>query len=272
MTTNNSIPVGSARVILNADDFGLTDGVSAGIVHLIRHGVLTSTSAMVCVPGALENLARWSAKIPGRIGAHLQLTTGSPVLGATQVPSLARSDGRFPASRKQITAPNPQELRNEWQAQIETLIHLGIQITHLDSHHHVHGLPTVFPVFCEIARYYNLPARPLDDAMALRFQERGIPCVHRSLLDWYGGDLSVQSLLSLLERGMAGLPAGPVVEVMCHPAFDISGLEAVSKYVVDRQREFEVLQSPQLFEAMRTKNLQLDHFNNLALNQEVAIA
>ncbi len=65
------------RLIVNADDFGLTEGVSAGIVDAIERGVVTATTAMVAID-ASERLARLGPRIAGRVGLHLQLTGGIP--------------------------------------------------------------------------------------------------------------------------------------------------------------------------------------------------
>jgi len=251
------------QVILNADDFGLTEGVSEGIVRAIQGGALTTTSAMACAPGALARLLRWAKEVPGCVGAHLQLTTGVPVLGGAYVPSLVQSNGCFPNSRKTIASPRADDVRCEWHAQIQVLRSLGIRITHLDSHHHVHGLPSVFPVFCEIAMHYRLPARPLDRAMATRFRALGIPCVDECLLDWYGGDLSVQSLLSVITRGASSHGDSCLLEVMCHPGLVDESLATVSRYVDDRLRELEVLRNHELLEALSNRACQAVRFSSV---------
>ncbi len=228
-------------VIVNADDFGLTEGVCAGIVRAIEAGGVTSTTAMVCVPGSSERLKRWAPKIAGQIGAHLQLTSGSPILPPERVPSLSRQDGKFPTRRKEIQNPKHEEILEEWQAQIESLLRAGIEPTHLDSHHHVHGLPAVFPAFCELAMQYSLPARSLDPDMTRRLRAAGVPCIDRTLTDWYGGDLSVKSLVRLLEEGVRESPNAESFEVMCHPGFSDDSLPSLSRYVGEREIELSVL-------------------------------
>ncbi|HEV2175586.1 MAG TPA: ChbG/HpnK family deacetylase [Terriglobia bacterium] len=171
------------------------------------------------------------------------------MLGDVSVPSLIRANGCFADSRKKVASPNADDVLREWHAQIQMLRSLDIQITYLESHHHVHDLPGVFPVFCEIAQHYSLPARPLDAAMTAHFCKLGIPCADQSLLDWYGGDRSVQSLLSMIEQGAARHAGSCLLEVMCHPGLLDDHLPTVSRYVADRSRELEVLQNPDLLEA-----------------------
>jgi predicted glycoside hydrolase/deacetylase ChbG (UPF0249 family) len=228
-------------VIINADDFGLTEGVCAGIVRAIEAGGVTSTTAMVCVPGSAERLTRWAPRVAGKIGAHLQLTSGAPILPPERVPSLARQDGKFPTRRKEIQNPNHEEIFEEWQAQIESLLRAGIEPTHLDSHHHVHGLPAVFPAFCELATQYSLPARSLDPDMTRRLRAAGVPCIDRTLTGWYGGELSVKSLVRLLQEGLREYPGAESFEVMCHPGFSDDGLPSLSRYVSERDVELAAL-------------------------------
>ena len=236
----------SVAVIINADDFGLTEGVCAGIVRAIETGAVTSTTAMVCVPGAMQRLQRWAPRIAGHSGAHLQLTSGTPILPPQSVPSLVQPDGRFPAKRKEIKNPGTEQVFIEWQAQIETLIRAGIQPTHLDSHHHVHGLPAVFPAFCELARRYSIPARSLDSEMSRHLRAVGVPCIDRTLTGWYGGELSVKTLLRHLQEGTHEYPEAKTFEVMCHPGFADDGLPSLSRYVGEREVELAVLCHPDL--------------------------
>jgi len=183
-------------VVINADDFGLTEGVCAGIVKAIHAGGVTATTAMACVPGAADRLKRWAPRIPGRIGAHLQLTSGTPILSPENVPSLVGNHGRFPVTRKQVRNPRTEEIFAEWSAQIEFLLRIGIEPTHLDSHHHIHRLPAAFPAFCELAKRYGVPARAIDPEMTVTLRASGVPCVDRTLTGWYGGELSVEILRS----------------------------------------------------------------------------
>jgi chitin disaccharide deacetylase len=228
-------------VVINADDFGLTEGVCAGIVKTIHAGGVTATTAMVCVPEAADRLKRWAPKIPGRVGLHFQLTSGAPVLPPERVPSLVQQGGQFPAIRKQVRAPRTEEILAEWRAQIELLLRTGIEPTHLDSHHHIHRLPLAFPAFCELAKQYGLPARALDTEMTGTLRAAGVPCVDRTLTGWYAGELSVHSLISVLREGARESPGAASFEVMCHPGFVDDDLPPLSRYLDDREKELTAL-------------------------------
>jgi predicted glycoside hydrolase/deacetylase ChbG (UPF0249 family) len=252
------------RIIINADDFGISDGVCTGIVQAIRSGCLTATSAMVCVPGATDRIDRWSEMIPGCIGAHLQLTGGRPILPASDIPSLVQANGLFPVSRREVRAPKRAEVIAEWEAQIEVLVRLGIRPTHIDSHHHVHRLPEVRDAYYEIVSQHGVPARSVDPEMTERLRGMGVPCAGKTLLGWFGGVLTVASLLAVIREGVQGFAHGCVVEVMSHPGFVDDELRRVSRYVEERETELAVLCDPWLRELLQAESLSLCSFGILA--------
>ncbi len=241
------------RVIINADDFGLTEGVTQGIARAICAGGVTSTTAMACVPGTAERLKRWAPWVPGRAGAHLQLTSGRPLTGPELTPTLRGSDGAFPASKKDLTSASTEEIVLEWDAQFRFLRAAGIEPSHIDTHHHVHKFPNVFAAFCAIARRFGVPARALNPAMREELRQQGIPCPDSIVLDYYEGDLSAQRLIALLEEAGAVADPPATIEVMCHPGVACEDLPRLSKYVADRERELETLGRPGLAADLRRR-------------------
>lgn len=146
------------KLIVNADDFGLTEGTNYGIIDGHINGLVNSTTMMMNMPGT-EHAVRLAKEynLLG-VGVHLVLTAGEPLLG--DVPSLVGSDGSF---HKQSVVRegniNPEEVEREWTAQIEKFLSYGLTPTHLDSHHHVHGLPILHDVLERLAAKYNVPIR-----------------------------------------------------------------------------------------------------------------
>ena len=228
-------------VVLNADDFGITNGVCAGIVDAIQAGCLGATTAMAAVPGSLNRIALWAPRIPGRIGAHLQLTTGVPVLDRCQVTSLVNASGKFPASKTCIHGARVTEIVAEWHAQIRALESTGVELTHIDTHHHVHRYPHVFEAYLEIARCYRLVTRSLNPEMTAILRSNGVPCVERTLVSWFGENLTTEGLMQVIEEGTHGLGPGSTVELMCHPGRADMSLLGISKYAYEREQELATL-------------------------------
>jgi len=155
---------GPRFLIVNGDDFGLTDGVTQGIVAAWKDGILTSTTAMINIDGAPERVGlahRAHPRLP--IGLHLNITQGRPVLPAERVPSLVDRRGcfyQFLDLMEHLPQVSTEELRLECFAQAELMVSSGVPFDHIDFHQ---GLPAAyepfFPVVIELARHYQVPAR-----------------------------------------------------------------------------------------------------------------
>jgi hypothetical protein len=155
---------GPRYLIVNADDFGLTDGVTEGIVQSWRDGVTTSTSAMINMEGAPQRLARVRAQYPQLpIGLHLNITGGRPVLPPKQVPTLVDANGEFysnTAILEHLPDISLDELRAELHAQAELFVATAGRFDHLDYHHHMVALYTPFyPIVRALAKEYGVPVR-----------------------------------------------------------------------------------------------------------------
>ena len=157
-------PAGPRALIVNADDLGLSDGVTEGIVKAWREGVVTSTSALVNLDGAEARILNAHQANPGLpIGLHLNITLGRPVLPAAQVPSLVDARGNFhdrDTLIERASYVSLAELKAELRAQGERLRALGIRVDHLDYHEGVLFLYTpFFQVVRELAREWAVPVR-----------------------------------------------------------------------------------------------------------------
>ena len=103
------------RLFVNADDFGLTEGVSRGILEAMAAGVVGGTTAMVCAADGPERLARLGSGIAGRVGLHLQLTGGRPCLPPEEIPSLVTEEGLFPRKKVAVANVDPDAVRREFE-------------------------------------------------------------------------------------------------------------------------------------------------------------
>lgn len=167
-------------LIVNADDFGLSDGVTDGIVRAWREGVVTSTSALVNFDGAAERIAAAHAANPELpIGLHLNITDGRPVLPPERVPTLVGEDGRFYSIDEiplRLLHIAPDELAAELAAQAELLTSIGVRFTHIDYHQHILVLYTPFyRHVLALAQKYDVPLRqpvPASLTGAMRFPSK----------------------------------------------------------------------------------------------------
>ena len=152
------------KLIFNADDFGISQGVNEAIFKAHTQGVLNSTSIMITlkyVPQALE-LAKQMPNL--NIGLHANLTNENSVLSKNEIPLLLNENGKFKhgfVNLAILSLLHPKELKKqakkEIKAQIEKARGCGIQITHLDSHRHIHMIPAIFKACMELCEEYNIP-------------------------------------------------------------------------------------------------------------------
>jgi predicted glycoside hydrolase/deacetylase ChbG (UPF0249 family) len=162
-----------ARLILNADDFGLTPGINRAIERLHRAHALTSATLMATGP-AFDDAVAIALRNPALgVGCHLVFTDGVPVSHPETIPSLLGADGKTfrPSNIDFVQALlrgtiSEAELAHETQAQIQTLQRAGIDVTHIDSHKHTHLFPAVARPVLHIAercgiRAFRYPFEPL---------------------------------------------------------------------------------------------------------------
>ena len=230
-----------ARLIVNADDFGLSEAIDRGIVGAHRDGIVTSASIMACGP-AFEHAAAATLENPGLdIGVHLALTELVPVSSPESVPSLVDASGRFPphaidfAHRYLRGSIDLADVRRELDAQIRRLQSRGIAVSHLDSHQHVHALPGIARTIAELADAHGIQfVRYPRERLALRMlkdpRRFGEQVALNAVCAWSplrrlrhpdrfvgfhcDGRLSEEVLAALLRE----LPEDGTAELMCHPA------------------------------------------------------
>jgi len=170
---------GPRYLIINADDFGLSDGVTRGIIKAWKEGAVTSTSALVNIDGASQRIASAHKDYPELpIGLHLNVTTGRPVLPPEKVPSLVDERGFFHdrfTVFEHLPTISLDELRAELNAQAERLLSTGVAFDHIDYHQHLMVTHTPFyPLVTEMACKYGVPVRqPVPEHIYGQVRVRG---------------------------------------------------------------------------------------------------
>jgi len=266
--------------IVNADDYGRTPGVSAGIRAAHLHGLVTSTTSMANY-AAEEDLQRAVKECPDLgLGVHLTLTSGSPLLPAGQIPTLVDGNGCFKSlldATLSREAYDPLQVKAEWGAQVERFTAItGHKPDHLDSHHHFSYFTAgLFAVMVELAAHIGCPVRNpvavLAGSQPIGMPEELIPDMQAfmpPLLErhgvrwpayfsatWYDGDATLDELTRLAYCTPDG-----VLEVMCHPAYLDQPLLNTSGYAMQRASELDILTDPRAREILRQRDINLATF------------
>jgi hopanoid biosynthesis associated protein HpnK len=283
------------RLIVNADDFGLTAGVNRAIAESNRVGVVTSTTLMANAQASEAAIDLAKAQPSLKTGCHIVLIDGVPL--ATNLPSLTNGSRRFHTSLKQfaMAAVRKQiaveEIQREVEAQIRQIQSRGITLTHVDSHKHTHMFPHVLrPVLraakaCGIRAVRNpfeplrswpggmvlgTPGLWLRSAGVLAFQmfasafrralnEEGMVSTNGTVGIAVTGLLDQQKLLRILET----LPDG-TWELVCHPGYSDADLQAAgTRLTQSREIELSALTSADTKKALVRYQIELISYADL---------
>ena len=164
------------RLIVAADDFGLSPAVNAGILRAHREGILSETSLMMRGAAMADAVALARATPSLGVGLHLTLLQGHCTAPASEIPLLVDADGRFSDNPvwtgiRYFFVPGIREqLRREISAQLDAFAATGLPLSHVDGHLTIHMQPTVMAVLLELAPRYGIralrvPRDPLGEAL-----------------------------------------------------------------------------------------------------------
>ena len=152
------------RLLLSADDFGLSPAVNEGIERAHRDGLLSTASLMVAGPAAADAVAR-ARRLPDlRVGLHVVAIEGPAVLPPAAIPLLVDKDGWFPSDqlrlglRYQFRPAVRRQLAREIAAQFDAFAATGLRLDHANAHKHMHLHPVVGALLIAAGRRHGLPA------------------------------------------------------------------------------------------------------------------
>jgi hopanoid biosynthesis associated protein HpnK len=274
------------KLIVNADDFGISEAVNRGIAAAHDRGIVTSTSLMATGP-AFEHAVELARSRPAlAVGVHLVLTEHRPLIGAAAARSLVDEDGVFASHAAQLLLKQLRggislaEVRLELDAQIRRVRAAGIAVSHVDGHQHVHVLPGIARVVAELAiaheiRAVRYPAerlrgymmrslrhvRRLAEQLALRAVCARSPLERLRRSDdfvgfFFGGRLDETNLAIALN----GLPREGTVELMCHPGDE---LMKAPGWAYAWAAERDALTSPRIRELVAARGAQLVSYRDV---------
>jgi chitin disaccharide deacetylase len=152
------------RLIITADDFGLTTSINDGIISSVNDGIVTSISMISAGEAFNDAVSLLHRHKILSVGAHLALTEVSPVLPRTLTSSIVTASGKFYRHyinllpRVFFHLARKHEIYLELKAQIERILKTGIKIDHISSHEHIHIFPGLMEIFIYLSREFNIPS------------------------------------------------------------------------------------------------------------------
>ncbi len=290
------------RLIINADDFGLTAGVNRAIVEAHQHGVVSSATLMANGQAFEEAVAMARSTPRLGVGCHVVLVDGAPLLHQTQVGSLldpGNNDHRAdtPRFREGISKFGAlallgrlaaDEIEAEATAQIRKLQASGIAVTHLDSHKHTHLFPRVLRPLLRAAKSCGIRAirNPFErmqgsqlaasPSLWRRWTEVGVlrslarqfrEAVQQAGISTPDGTLAIVATGALNERLLRlmveNLPEG-TWELVCHPGYNDADLQGIrTRLRASRKQELRILTSPSTRDLLAANGVEVVSFREM---------
>lgn len=246
------------KLIVNADDFGMSKGTNLGILECFQNGIVTSTSLMTNM-GAFDHAIEIMKNTPLDVGIHFTLTTGAPVSNPKNIPSLINNENHFDYDIKKLSTTNKEEIRVELLAQLNKFLDTGFIPTHIDFHHELNFAKNVLEVTLDIAKEYNIPMRAFEPASISLMNEKNIRHSGRLLYEFIGKELTSEKFITELTKGLND----NLVEIMTHPAYVDNYLLTKSGYNLQRAKELEILTSQEVKEFISENNIELIGFKGI---------
>jgi hopanoid biosynthesis associated protein HpnK len=286
------------RLIVNADDFGLTRGVNRAIVESHCDGIVTSSTLMANGQAFEDAIAHAKSASRLSVGCHVVLVDGSPVLSGQQASTLfdqKADDGRFYdglgafALRAVSGRVDADEIEAEVTAQIRKLQSAGVSVSHLDTHKHTHILPQVLRALLRAARTCGVPAvrnpfGPVRFSILAKYPRLWKRYGQVTVLNRLGGRFrnSVSNAGMLTTDGTVGVVATGAMdsylfrsivdslpegtwELVCHPGYNDAELGSIrTRLRESRAVELRLLTSPKALELLVRSGVQLISYRDLA--------
>ncbi|MCL2565870.1 MAG: carbohydrate deacetylase [Defluviitaleaceae bacterium] len=237
------------KLIINADDFGYSNGVNYGIIDAHKYGMVTSATLMVTMPGVSHAVSLMRENPLLAVGLHLNISLGAPL---TTGKTLVGDDGNFikPHKLKEGYKYDFEELKAECCAQYNKFVELtGKNPSHIDSHLATHEkIDEMKEASSILAEKKGIPLRsiPLKHTKHVEFIQ------HRTFGAKPGLDYIIDNLDNIIKHDF--------VEIMCHPAYVDAYLMENSSYNTQRLGELEFLLAKDLPEKLKAKGMVLTNY------------
>jgi len=291
---------GLRKLIVNADDFGLTAGVNRGIVRAFQSGIVTSCT-IIASGDAFGHAVDSARENPGlAVGCHLTLVGGRAVADTRHIGSLVDRSGSLPSTLQQVLLKlvsgnlGREQIEIEFRAQIQAIVEAGIKPTHLDTHKHLHAYPRVFEALTKVAHEFSIwrvrsPFEPphLEAPRGAKARRRPVEFRRRQ-----AGALAMRMMLPAFRRriraeelrapdfcygvSLTGMLDGSAVgaiierlepgvtELICHPGIYDEQLErTATRLKREREMELRALTDPGILRAIRDNQVELISYRDI---------
>jgi len=276
------------RLIIHADDFGMSHSVNRATIEMLDNNWVSSASIMMPCPWVPEAAAYARGNPTKDIGLHLTLNSEwktlrwGPLASRDRVPGLLDAEGYlWPAVQQVATRASAQEIEAELRAQIEAARRLGIRFTHLDTHMGtLYARPDYFDVFETLGRECKVPilrVKPSPEAEAqaplpmrkylldneARFQSEGVFRLDSLLTDPARGTKTLDERRAAYHAALRGLKPG-VHMIILHPGRLDPELSAATNSAPQRDADYLIFKDPATVKLIADLGIQLTGWQDVA--------
>ena len=244
------------RVIINADDFGYSKGISEGIIESYKNGIVTSTTIMMNMPFAEDSLKLYKEVKGLGLGVHLNLTTGRPLLNKKN--SLVTESEEF-HKRNEVINYDINDVYNELKAQIEKIISYGYYPSHLDTHHDLQLTESLRECISRLALEYKLPVRINENEYIEFFRNKGIKTVDRFIRDFHNDNIQFDVIKNIVKNNSNY----GTVEIMTHTGYMNDETAKITSYNYQREIQLKSLTSITKEDFCNKYNIELINYMDL---------
>lgn len=274
------------QLIINADDFGRHNLINRAVQDAFQKGCLRSATIMAGGI-AFDDAVKKARSLNGLgVGIHLTLANGNPILPPNEIPTLVTADGKFHDNhaaflklylQKKI---NLDEVRAELAAQIEKVKRADLNLTHVDSHQHLHHVPCIIDIVLDLADAAGIHAIRISDTKIFEGEFGGVGQfigrlgltslakfaavkAHKKNFNYpnhftgivAGESVTEKFMLNLIDKLKDG-----TTEVMLHPGRSNEVLKDFCKWEHDFEAELDAVTSPKVLKLLADKNISAVNF------------
>ncbi|GAC1387933.1 MAG: chitin disaccharide deacetylase [Ginsengibacter sp.] len=232
--------MGVKKLIVNADDFGQSEGINCGIIKTYEQGIVTSASLMVRYPAAISASEYLKKNIKLGCGIHFDL--GEWIF----------LENKWQTLYEIVSLDDVELVTKEINKQLETFCDLvGRKPTHIDSHQHVHLKDAILPIFIKIAKKLNVTLRRNNNKVAYCGDFYGQSSAGTPFHD----SIKISRLINIINSIKEG-----ITELACHPGLydDIKTM-----YNIEREIEVNTLCDIRIKETIKSANIELCSFEGI---------
>ncbi len=246
------------KLIINAEDFGMSESINKGICEGLKAGFLSSASLFMNAKYTEQAVQLIKENNFKNVGVHLNLTYLAPLSPNNKVNSLVEYNGNFHYMCSMPFYAKYNEVKIELKEQIKKFYDYGITPSHLDFHHYFYSSNEVYTAYLELAKEFELPVRSMNKGGALLAQERGLKTTDFFIEEFHNGyapTINTLQSIALSIKDKAG-----TAELMTTAGYIDEYTTSQTNYLA---REQELLHLKEAFEKNVWKDIELIDFTKL---------